>query len=825
MSKFVFLLILFISFNSFGRNVEIPVGSAKNIKFNKPIESCFQIYNKINIVCSQNSILLKGDNYSNHDKIIVIFKDGSQEIVNTKRSLGFQREKVKNRINQYKDDVETFSLNYSHSYSEFHGINGNKTLRRKEYLSFTNKFNKLIWNVKMSRYFNSNVSDGDTRIFYNTTLWYENFKLYYGDLSSMPLEGTRYMTTRLYGFEGLYRSRDYFIDLRTGEEGIQYLRTNNRINSASVGSKFKRLKFAFSYGENLDEDITVSGLNTSYSNEKFSSNLIFNNSKNEERDVKNYQFKLGIRRILKTSLFDWRSISFTGDINPNGSLYLGGNNIENKRNIYNLSNRFQIFVPEKYGKLFYTNSLRRQEFGNFLNTDYYTHSLDYQLNNFTYGFNYLESSGGRFDLRSIGHTAGYTKKNGDTSHIFSIGVNSRQSNNVISHSTGVGYTYKKPQFVFSNTLTAQRQEVGFNESRNYILRNKISFKDYLSLDKLSIGANSYYREDEVGNLYNNLNRFNVGLTKIFNKNHSVTLNSFYGYNNTYDGKEEFKGFSLQYNFKFKKKHEVVSSLLYKRNKDVVLYNDKNINNKIDEEDPVLKENVYVEVYDENSKKVHEQEVVDGKFSFDLDKRKRYYASLKDSTYKIMDTDFKYESSDNLIVQNFVENFIIIRDIENEQYVDTSLITVRCSSGYSTSSSATFIDRQYKVKYPKDDSCIISFKSSVDEVYHDIEYDEVLPNKRVEYISIKLKRYNKIHGILKIKGKEIANKTIRLKNLKTKTDDFGYFEFVLDGPVKYDYLNDFYNKNRIIKNNCKYEYNGLFFTDTYYDEYEINLICR
>jgi hypothetical protein len=87
--KFIlFFVILLLNFSSYAAmNVKLPRGGSKNIKFSKDIDMCTSLYNTIDFICGQSNIFINIKDTNNSDRIVVIFKNGTQELINVSREI------------------------------------------------------------------------------------------------------------------------------------------------------------------------------------------------------------------------------------------------------------------------------------------------------------------------------------------------------------------------------------------------------------------------------------------------------------------------------------------------------------------------------------------------------------------------------------------------------------------------------------------------------------------------------------------------------------------------------------------------------------------
>ena len=837
---FILFLLLLFSSNLFAViNLSLSRGESRNIEFNNDIDMCSSIYNTIDFICGRNNVLINIKDSNNIDRILVIFTNGTQELINVRRKISDRRieRNFKNKID--KRNPDKFRAFYQYNYAE--RIGNQNFFQKRHLLSIDNEIGELFWNINLTKLENTFTQNtqASERVFFNTTLRYRKVKFYFGNTSLAPLRGSPLMNARIYGGDLLYKDRDFFVNVKSGKLGIQYQIIDKRLDSISIGKEvYKGIYPAISYAQNTTDNIKIYGLNTNIDLLKNTSLQFVISEASDEEDRKNtYSFNFNIRNILKNDLFRWRSSNLSSNISPEGIIFITGNKTNVNQSNYTLSNNFNIYIPKKYGILQYQNSYNSNKISN-LETYSLNNSFSYAYDKFTYSFRYSLIGRSNSDFRSerMGNSIKYHHNTKTYDHIFGVFYNTTKTNeNSINYATGATYSLLGNSFSWNNTiLMGQQVLTGFssnnfrdNINRRYSLTSNISFKDQLSLDNLRLGFQSVYMEDETDQLYNSLNSVKLSMTKEFLKNHRLSLDLRYGANYTYDGTKEFANFALTYTYMFKTKHNVINSIIYDRDMTIEIYQDLNYNNKIDKEDSLI-DGVIAQVYSIDGTKFGEYTIRNGKIKLKgIDKRQKYFVSLKGDKYEMIQPNFSYERNEGLFAQSFYSGIVDIRDILNDERVSSAELTVRCLNyNYTRKFTATSTDN-YNLKYPQNSQCLLLIEPVVSESYYDIEYNDILPQENNFSVLIKLKRYSKLYGYIKDKkGKAISGKKINFMGQSTQSDEFGYYEmkFKKGEVFKVDVKKDIINKSRSLKG-CSSSSNFISFSLDYLLEKEVNFNCK
>lgn len=833
MKKLLGIFLFFISTSLFARTLELQRMETKNIDFNRNIDSCISLYNNIDYICNQRSIFINMKETSVPDKIVIIFQNGTKELLNIRRKLSKRRiEKIEKALS-LKKSPDQFRIVYRLNYGQ--RLAKQSFFQRRHTLSVDNKIGDLFWNINLINLENTFTQNSkqSERLFFNTTLEYKKLKLYYGNTSINPFKGSSYISSRIYGTSLLYKDSNFFFNLKSGKQGVQYNIIDKNLKSASVGTNFKKIGLALSYGMNEEDGIDIYGLSVNGSIGKdLSLGTEITEGKNSLGKKRNaYRITTQLSNVHKNKIFNWSHVNASANLAPDGFLFLTGNNFSSRKMRYNVGNNFDIYIPKIYGSLIYQNMWVKNELSN-IKTDSMAHSLSYKYNKFFYTLRYANFGNNLSSFRNeqLGHSVKYRHDKGNYGHLFGLGYSTSKNRNSLTYTTSLSYSLLGTSFSWRNVFFMTQQQIyGFDDGkRNYSVRSSLSFTDKFGLDRLGFGAQVFFTEDQTGGLFNSMNNVNMKMTKMISRSHSLALDLRHGVNNTYNGKKEFQSFSLNYTYKFKTKHNVINNILYNRDKTIYLYNDINYNGEIDEEDTLL-DGVIAEVYHKNGNKIGEYTIQNGEIKLvDIDRRGQYFVVLKNTEYEMINSSFSYEDSGKLFAQSFYNGKVDILDTVNNERVSTAELKVQCFGGvnyvrkYTASSS-----EGYRIKYPRSSKCILSLAPIVNENYYDIVFNDVLEKKDNLVIDIKLKRFTKLYGnIVDSSNKPLKNKFLKFKGKTTRTDEFGYYEFRFNkGELfKVNMKKDLIDKNNTLKN-CTSETNFMTFSKYYLIEKKNNISCK
>lgn len=835
-----FLLFLLFSFLSFANDkglrniIRLNKSVPKVVSYPKTIKDCFIVYNKVEVECQigGNSITFRAKDNVPYEKVLVLFED------NTRLSLRVEREerlivkKVKSQFSKIKKNREYFSLKYSQTNSYLFNRNDLRTQQRL--LTLSNRYNKLLYSITLMD--NETIFDGNNKFYFKNfalLLKYKKMTMRYGILSSLPLFGVQNLAGNIFGLDFLYKERNWFLNFKRGKEGNIIRLSDNYLNTASFGFKlFDGMRPTISYGRNENENISISGVKTGFRlGDHIAGNLEVSNSRDDEVNLQNYRFSLSKSHNFKNSFFEWKRTSFNTLLNPDGTLILNGGRSDTKSEFYGLSNGFNLNIPEKYGKLSYTNSLNYIDINDGFNTNFSNQNvLTYNKKLLSYSLGYTENYLQNNELSStVSNNVVYKTNNTNKHNFFGLSFVSQNIQEVRTDNAGFVFGIKRELFDWKNSLITNYVQREEENSQSYIIRSSLNFKEALSLDKLGLNFQSFFREDQLGELYNSLNQLSFNLGKSFNNNHSLSFRGFYGINNTYVGKRDFKGFTVNYNFNWGKEHNTVSNLIFKKNKTLYFYKDKNLDNN-KKGDPIFNEKRTIVLHDQDGDVLKEKVIKNGSVNFELDSRIKYNITLKNTKedkdrYKINSNELSINGSNVFLIQEYVNNYVNIYDIFNNKRVDTAELKVFCDNGYRRTYSPNYMYKEYYIQYPLDVDCYLDVGSSISETYHNLVYQDVLPKKSFTNIKVTLERYNKVYGFLKDEEtkKPFKNKLLIIEGKKVKTDEYGYFEAIINNQViKVGGAGVI--KSKFLKNHCSLV-TPIYFSRSYIQEKEIKFRCN